>query len=347
MNTPGQIETEAGTTAVPGERLRLAREALKLSQQDVAERMRISVDKVAALESDEIARVGAPVFAVGYIRAYARIVNLSADELIPGFTGLEQLGTRSAMLLSTAGDGDLTRPGSGRPVAFSRGNGRRRRRPLRMIGLLLLVLASVAVVLWMVKSGNLPLAEAPRERMTSKPLPQQPLSEQLAPEQSVPEEPVPQPALPELSAEPAEEKSVAAGGRVLAIPDLDVPASIPEPVAINEGFSLGLDVRPVSSADDQAATENAVVVDSENELRLHFQADSWVEIHDARDERLIHQLARAGQTHTLRGVAPFAVVLGYVPGVSLLLDGEAVDLGKYQGRRLARFSVGGETVNEN
>ncbi len=352
MSTPGQIEIEAGTTAVPGERLRLAREALKLSQQDVAERMRISVDKVAALESDEIARVGAPVFAVGYIRAYARIVSLSADELIPEFTGLEHLGTRSAMLLSTAGDGDLTRPGSSRPVAFSRGNGRRRGRPLRMIGLLLLVLVSVAVVLWMVKSGNLPLAEAPRERMTSKPLPQQPLSEQfvpeqLAPEKSVPEEPVPQPALPELSAEPAEEKSVAAGGRVLAIPDLDMPASIPEPIAIDEGFSLGLDVRPVSSADEQATAEDAVVVDSENELRLHFQADSWVEIHDARDERLIHQLARAGQTHTLHGVAPFAVVLGYVPGVSLLLDGEAVDLGKYQGRRLARFAVGGAMDNEN
>jgi len=83
VSTPGQVETEAGTAPVPGERLRLAREALKLSQQDVAERIRINVDKVAALEADEIARVGAPVFAVGYIRAYARIVGLPADELIP------------------------------------------------------------------------------------------------------------------------------------------------------------------------------------------------------------------------------------------------------------------------
>jgi len=82
-------------------------------------------------------------------------------------------------------------------------------------------------------------------------------------------------------------------------------------------------------------------------LSLYFQDDSWVEVHDARGERLIHQLARAGQTHTLHGVVPFAVVLGYVPGVRILLDGEAVDLGKYQGRRLARFSVGGEAANEN
>ncbi len=340
MSTPGQIETEAGMAAAPGERLRLAREALKLSQQDMAERIRISVDKVAALESDEIARVGAPVFAAGYIRAYARIVRLPADELIPEFTGLEHLGTRSAMLLSTAGDGGLTRPGSARPVAFSRGNGRRRGRPLRMIGLLLLVLAIVAVVLWMVKSGNLPLLETPQEKMASKPVPQKPMPELL-----VPEKPVPQPALPEPSLETPAEKSVAAGERVLAIPDLDV--SIPEPVAIDEGFSAGLDVQPVPSADEQAGSEDTVVVDSGNALRLHFQADSWVEIHDARGERLIHQLARAGQTHTLHGVAPFAVVLGYVPGVSLLLDGEAVDLGKYQGRRLARFSVGGETDDEN
>ena len=88
-------------------------------------------------------------------------------------------------------------------------------------------------------------------------------------------------------------------------------------------------------------------VEGMNELALYFQEDSWVEVHDARGERLMHRLARAGQSQTLHGVAPFAVVLGYVPGVTILLDGEAVDLGKYQGRRLARFSVGVETANEN
>ncbi len=340
MSPSGQ--TEAGTGAAPGERLRLARETLKLSQQDVAERIRISVDKVAALENDEIAKVGAPVFAVGYIRAYARIVSLPADELIPEFTGLAPLGTRSTMQLCTADDGDLTRPRSRRPVAFSRGNGRRRGRLLRTTGLVSLVLASVAAGLWMIKSGNLPLMEAPREGMTSKPLPQQPRSEPLVPEGSMPGGAVPEP-----SAAAPEEKGVAAGGLVLAIPDRDMPASTPAPVVIDEGFSVGLDIQPVPSADEQAAAEDTVVADSENELRLYFLADSWVEIRDARGERLIHQLARAGQTHVLHGMAPFAVVLGYVPGVSLLLDGEAVDLGKYQGRRLARFAVGGTAVDEN
>ncbi|VAX04331.1 hypothetical protein MNBD_GAMMA20-2488, partial [hydrothermal vent metagenome] len=175
-------QTEAETATLPGERLRLAREALKLSQQDVAGQIRISVDKVAALESDEIARVGPPVFAAGYIRAYARIVGLPADELIPQFTGLVHLSTRSAMRLSTVDESGLARLSSGRPAAFSRGNGRRRGRPLRWIGLLLLILTIVAVGLWMVKSGNLSLTEAPQERMAYKPLPQKSMPEKPMPE---------------------------------------------------------------------------------------------------------------------------------------------------------------------
>ncbi len=335
MSTPGQIETEVGTAPVPGERLRLAREALKLSQQDVAERIRINVDKVAALEADEIVRVGAPVFAVGYIRAYARIVGLPADELIPGFTGLGHLDTRPAMLASTAGDGGLARLSAGRTGTFSRKNGRRRGRPLRLIGSVLLILAIVAVVLWMVKSGNLQLAKAPQESVVHKPLPQKPMQQNV---------------LPESSLEIPLEKSVGFGEQTLAIPDQDEYEPAPDTVTADEDLSLELveaDTQSASPADEQAASEDAMTVDSRDELSLYFQDDSWVEVHDARGERLIHQLARAGQTHTLHGVAPFAVVLGYVPGVRILLDGEAVDLGKYQGRRLARFSVGGETANEN
>ncbi|MCF6210223.1 MAG: DUF4115 domain-containing protein [Gammaproteobacteria bacterium] len=339
-----ETETEVETAALPGERLRLAREALKLSQQDVAGQIRISVDKVAALESDEIARVGPPVFAAGYIRAYARIVGLPADELIPQFTGLVHLSTHSAMRLPAADAGGLARPSSGPPMAFTRGNGRRWGRLLGMIGLVLLILIIVTVVLWMVKSGNLLLVEAPQERVAYQPLPQKPVLEQPMLEQPVLEQPSPQQALPEPSRETSQKKDIAAGGLVLAIPDLDVPESLLVPAVIDEGL---LDAQPVSSADQQAGSEDTVVIDSENELSLYFQADSWVEVHDARGERLIHQLARAGQTHALHGEAPFAVVLGYVPGVSLLLDGEAVDLAKYQGRRLARFSVGGEKANEN
>ncbi len=340
MSTSGQIETEAETAPVPGERLRLAREALKLSRQDVAERIRINVDKVAALEADELAKVGAPVFAVGYIRAYARIVGLPADELIPEFTGLGHLDTRPAMLASTVGDGGLARLNAGRTGAFPRKNGRRRGRSLRLIGSALLILAIVAVVLWMVKNGNLQLAEAPQESVVHKPLPQK----------AMPQEPTPQNVLPEPSLEIPLEKSAGFGEQTLAIPDQGEYESAPDTVSTDEDLSLELveaDAQSVSSADEQAGSEDTMAEDSRDELSLYFQDDSWVEVHDARGERLIHQLARAGQTHTLHGVAPFAVVLGYVPGVRILLDGEAVDLGKYQGRRLARFSVGGETANEN
>ena len=332
MSTPGGGGTEAEATAAPWERLRLAREALQLSQQDVAKRIRIDVDKVAALEAGEIAKVGAPVFAAGYIRAYARIVGLSADELIAQFEGLAQLHASSATLASASGDDGLDRLSTGLPTAFSRGNGRRRGRSLRLIGAGLLIAALVAALLWVMKGGNLSLSGTPPASVVTKPLPQQggmsaPVEESP---QAVSREEIPlQQTLPAESVEPAR--------RVLAIPAPTEYAPAPE----------GREKEPAPPVDETASPEDMSAVEGMNELALYFREDSWVEVRDARGERLMHRLARAGQSQTLHGVAPFAVVLGYVPGVTILLDGEAVDLGKYQGRRLARFSVGTETANEN
>jgi len=342
MSTPGRIETEAETATGPGERLRLAREALKLSQQDVAERLRIGADKVAALEVDEIAKVGAPVFAAGYIRAYARIVGLPADELIPRFEGLAQLHAPSAAQAAASsgveGDG-LDHLGGGLPVSFSRSNGRRRGRGLRLIGAVLLVAVLAAALLWVMKSGNLSFSPAPPASTTVKPLPQKkvaPEPVEESPQTASQEETPPQETPSEESAGPAQQ--------ALAIP---APAEY-APVQETESREEELAHEPAALlADEPASPEDTLASEGMNELGLYFQEDSWVEVHDARGERLMHRLARGGQSQTLHGVAPFAVVLGYVPGVTILLDGEAVDLGKYQGRRLARFSVGAETSNEN
>ncbi len=335
MSTPGQVDTEIETTAAPGERLRLAREALNLSQQDVAERIRIGVDKVAALEIDEVARVGAPVFAAGYIRAYARIVGLPADELIPRFDGLEHLAARPATLASAAVDGNLERLSAGLPAALSRGNGRRRGATLRLIGAGLLILALVGALLWVMDNGSLSLPAAPVASTPAKPLPQNALPASAV---ERPGDPLP---------EPPRVESDSHGPQTLAIPAQVEAEPASEPVGREEDLALAPNARAAASGDEPADAGEALAAEVMNELDLYFQEDSWVEVRDARGERLMHRLARAGQSQSLRGVAPFAVVLGYVPGVTILLDGEALDLSRYQGRRLARFSVGAETANEN
>jgi len=66
-------------TQPPGALLKSAREKLGLQQSDVAERLRLSVQKIIDIENEDYTRFSAAVYLRGHLRAFARVVNL--DEL--------------------------------------------------------------------------------------------------------------------------------------------------------------------------------------------------------------------------------------------------------------------------
>lgn len=76
------------------------------------------------------------------------------------------------------------------------------------------------------------------------------------------------------------------------------------------------------------------------QIALSYREDSWTEVRDAQGNRLMHRLGKAGENYTIKGVAPFELVLGYAPGVDLRYNGEPYDLSRYKNRRLVKFSVG-------
>ena len=66
----------------PGERLRAAREALNLSFDDVVHELRLEGNIIAAIERDDLDGLSAPVFVKGYLRSYARLVQLPEQEIV-------------------------------------------------------------------------------------------------------------------------------------------------------------------------------------------------------------------------------------------------------------------------
>ncbi len=66
----------------PGVALQAARQARQLSVVQVADRLKLSSAVVAALEANDKGRLPAPVFVRGYVRAYARLLGLPAEELL-------------------------------------------------------------------------------------------------------------------------------------------------------------------------------------------------------------------------------------------------------------------------
>jgi cytoskeleton protein RodZ len=86
---------KAASAIPPGTRLRQAREAKNLSLEEVASHLRLSVEKIASLESGKVATIDAPVFVSGYLRAYAKLVGLPGDEVIADFDALEEMDSPS------------------------------------------------------------------------------------------------------------------------------------------------------------------------------------------------------------------------------------------------------------
>ncbi|MDF1629167.1 MAG: DUF4115 domain-containing protein [Alcanivoracaceae bacterium] len=83
-------ETEGGRLLLPGERLRSGRQALGFSEADIAARMHLSVSYIRALETDDYKRLPNAAFVRGYIKNYAKLVNLPADELVSLFQQIDQ-----------------------------------------------------------------------------------------------------------------------------------------------------------------------------------------------------------------------------------------------------------------
>jgi cytoskeleton protein RodZ len=92
---------------------------------------------------------------------------------------------------------------------------------------------------------------------------------------------------------------------------------------------------PVNNAQSQSEPTSSDL----STIIMMFNDESWVEIHDANDEKIAFGVKKAGYEMTLTGVAPFSVVLGKHDVVRITLNGEPVDISAFPKNRLAKFKL--------
>lgn len=73
----------------PGAVLRVAREQKSFTQMDVANRLRLQTEIIKDIENDDYHRIRRHVFILGYLRAYAKIVGVTPEEVIGLFNKLQ------------------------------------------------------------------------------------------------------------------------------------------------------------------------------------------------------------------------------------------------------------------
>lgn len=79
---PWEKEAGQGESSSFGDWLRRQREMREISLRDIAERTKISLRYLEAMEADRFELLPAPIFAKGFLREYARYVGLSPDDVV-------------------------------------------------------------------------------------------------------------------------------------------------------------------------------------------------------------------------------------------------------------------------
>jgi len=324
----------------PGELLRLAREKRDWSQAEVARKLNLTVSSLNHVETGAFDKLPGHTFARGYIRAYAKLMDLDQATLVDAFdryTGTHAKGSDVHSL------GRIEEP-----VRLSHNI-------LRGVSLLLLVAVVGGGFVWWQDQGSLrgkdlakmalehvevesadgttqihPLDEPEDQAVTAG---QQPESAPLALEHGTAEQPAaaaeqaPANPAPTAAAAPAQPVPVQPAASVAPAPA--APAT-PAPAA----------VAPVAPAAAVAAAEPAAAPAGSAKVAIQFTADCWTQVSDGNGKVLFSAVKRKGDNLELTGKPPFAVRLGFARGAQVSYNGQAVDVAPFTSGETARLKLG-------
>ena len=292
----------------PGAQLGEARKALGVARADVAASLHLEEEVVAALEAGRDEDLPALAYVRGYVRGYARLVGLDAEQLV------QQLD--SAATAPYRATRPVLRHSAALPSFAERAQ---RHVGLLLGGIVLAVLLLAGGALWLVQGTvDWPFADA-----SPVPTPEETPNVEVPAPVAAPAPPAPAPDPDRLAAERA--------AILMPAPEDEAPPmqSAPDP-ATQASLATGTVV-----ADLPAATESAAGM-----LSFRFDDDSWLEVRDAAGEVVHADLGRAGETLALTGEPPFSILLGNAAGVELRYDGNPVALLPHTQQNVARLVVG-------
>lgn len=316
--------------------LKRARLDLGLTIEEVADRLKLRVTVVREIE-DNCCDDGQTTFIRGYIRSYAKLLGLDADEILNTYSDAYQVETVEHQMQS-----------------FSKKTQHQQidKQVMNLTWLIFSIVVGITTIWWwqnqtedelITESLTIPEDELPSEVTelietpsetpvpsdayktdvyeTSEPIDvQTPVSFEVT-------EPTPRQVEEELNF--SDSSQIASPSPSAKMVQTSQPST--SDVLVNIASVTPSIVEP-------KATEKKEIVLSST-MTLRFTADCWVDIRDANGKRMLTGIKSAGDSVELSGQTPFKLVLGAPSVVDLTFDGESVDLSRYAPKQVARFSL--------
>jgi len=313
---------EQSPAPTPGEVLQAERLRRDLTEKEVADKLHITMHYVRAIESNKFEKLPGAVFAKGYIKSYALLLELdvaSVTALFDGINSEQQVKKEEA---------------NRREMARRRSD---RNKPWVYASVACFVLGFAG--LWAYNQlapddgtkqqvapadaansaapptiASRPIAQSPAVAAasvtSSTALPSSTTSEPTvsAPEQNAPVDSTSNPpenlvsVLSSLAAQAERNTAPLAQTETDATPKLDTAAAIDLDHVISVG-DAGADV-----------------------LRIRFSGESWVEVNDRNSMQIYRDIREAGDVLEITGDAPFTILLGDAPYTRMSLNGNEIDV---------------------
>jgi len=333
--------TNSGTMG-PGDRLQAARIENGMSIEDIAMRMHLSVGILKSIEENNFDDITAPIFVKGYLRAYARIVSLSEDEMIEQY--LNYYSDEDPPISPTSHLSPEISPDDVR---------------IKWTTFLVIVGLLGFLVFWWwnqyrVKTDVVSLGAEQTETMQQAEVTSEIMISENPTVDDTPVSEVEEINVSLLAVDEPEvtDSTVAVEAEEAVNPELTEPEinnlaqedMLQE--MIQEEDSQAEDVQQEVAATDPEAPPRAEVsriapLGGTEQLDIVILADTWVDIKDANGHQLVYELLRADQEVNLIGSAPFSVFLGNAYGVNLIYQNETIDISsRIRDDSTARVKIG-------
>ena len=319
-----------------------ARNAMGLSQKDVADQLFLTPTFIRYMDEGQFHMISKTAYIKGYLRTYARVVGLSGDEVVAGYEETIQ---------------SMVEPVEMRDVTEEHVGGNLFTGPVILTGLVGLgALLLVVLLVWLFSGDD--DATAARNAIEQEPIE----SYSDAADEVAPVRPL---SLPERTdVDQSGINSVAVdNNRGVAVTNASVEMGKP---VVGDSLDDALDERRsalvnVESAVSAAATPSVataggvasdvvetpvigitvenldqgrgslitVTAEGNDKLEFVFSDECWVEVTDATGESIYGDLNRTGSSLVIYGTAPFDVLFGKATAVQLAFNGEPVSLSEH------------------
>ncbi len=294
-----------------GEVLSAARIAKRLTQQDVSNNLRFSIKQIDALENNAFDVLPDAMITRGFIRNYARFLELDAEPLLASYRGR----------VPDKSPNTLTVQSSMRQVKLTEDNQPWLKYILGSILVLLFLLA------WFLYMDHQPqTVSAPVEKV---------------PEPVVEVKPPAEIPLPEIALPAAERQMDETGA---SVSDVEANVANPAVAATTPQLDTSLSTDGKKEADPIVPSTsqlplNTPVDSSKKSVSMSFTGETWVSVTDKSGKVIFEKRLAAGSTDSFDGTPPFNLVIGNAKATKLVFAGQEVDLTAHTRSNVARVRL--------